>query len=108
MARTLGSSVRIRLLSGDEIAFGPGKAELLVAIQAEGSIAAAAKKLAMSYRRAWRLVETMNHCAGTPLVTAAKGGSGGGGAIVTEAGIAVLTEYRRDRKSTRLNSSHRH
>jgi molybdate transport system regulatory protein len=91
----LGSSVRIRLLSGDEIAFGPGKAELLLAIQTEGSIAAAAKQLAMSYRRAWRLVETMNRCAASPLVAAAKGGSGGGGAAVTAVGLAMLAEYQR-------------
>jgi molybdate transport system regulatory protein len=89
----LKGSVRIRFTLGDEIAIGPGKAALLAAIRSAGSISAAAKQLGMSYRRAWLLVETMNNCFGQPLVAAAKGGSGGGGAMVTEAGLAVLEAF---------------
>ena len=92
---SLRSQVRIRLLLGDDIAFGPGKADLLEAIQRAGSISAAAKALDMSYRRAWMLVETMNACLQSPLVKSAKGGKGGGGAEVTPAGLAVLEAFRR-------------
>ncbi len=91
---SLRSQVRLRLLLGDDIAFGPGKADLLQAIQRSGSISAAAKSLDMSYRRAWMLVETMNGCFESPLVKSAKGGSGGGGAEVTPAGVAVLEAFR--------------
>lgn len=89
----LGHSVRIRWHLGESIAFGPGKAALLAAIRDCGSISAAARKLDMSYRRAWLLVETMNRCFDPPLVVSATGGSGGGGARLTEAGLAVLAAF---------------
>ena len=46
------------------------------------------------YRRAWLLVDTMNQCFRTPLVETATGGKGGGGASITEQGIAILKRYR--------------
>ena len=92
---SLRSQVRVRLLLGEDIAFGPGKADLLEAIRRAGSISAAAKTLDMSYRRAWMLVETMNSCFQSPLVKSAKGGRGGGGAEVTPAGLVVLEAVRR-------------
>jgi len=87
--------LRLRLMAGEEIAIGPGKADLLAAIAATGSIAAAGRRLDMSYRRAWLLVETMNRCFRSPVVEAAKGGAKGGGARLTELGAEVLESYRR-------------
>lgn len=84
---------QIRLFLGGEIAMGPGKAELLAAIAETGSISAAGRKLDMSYRRAWLLVETMNHCFREPLVVSAKGGRHGGGAQLTDLGRQVLAIY---------------
>ena len=92
---SLRGQVRLRLLLDEDIALGPGKADLLEAIQRAGSISAAAKTLGMSYRRAWLLVETMNSCFDSPLVKSAKGGSGGGGAEVTPEGLALLQAFRR-------------
>jgi molybdate transport system regulatory protein len=92
---SLRGQVRLRLLLGEDIALGPGKADLLQAIQRSGSISAAAKSLDMSYRRAWLLVETMNACFEQPLVSPVKGGRGGGGAEVTEAGQRLLAAFRR-------------
>ena len=86
--------IQTRLMLDDEIAFGPGKADLLNAIAATGSISAAAKQLGMSYRRTWLLVDTMNRCFQHPLVETATGGAQGGGARVTEAGIDLLKRYR--------------
>ncbi|HXT05127.1 MAG TPA: ModE family transcriptional regulator, partial [Casimicrobiaceae bacterium] len=60
---------RLRIVLGDDIAIGPGKIDLLEAIGANGSITAAARALGMSYRRAWLLVDTMNRCFETPVVT---------------------------------------
>lgn len=85
---------QLRLMLGEEIAFGPGKADLLDAIRETGSISAAGKKLAMSYRRTWLLVDTMNRCFQKPLVTAAKGGAHGGGTQLTDYGMEVLECYR--------------
>ncbi len=85
---------RLRVLLGTEIAIGPGKADLLDAIARSGSISAAAREMGMSYRRAWNLVEVMNRSFRNPLVETLTGGSGGGGAQVTELGADVLTRYR--------------
>lgn len=85
---------QLRVMLGDEIAFGPGKADLLDAIRATGSISAAGKKMGMSYRRAWLLVDAMNRCFQQPLVDTAKGGANGGGTQLTELGIHVLEHYR--------------
>ncbi|MES2720991.1 MAG: LysR family transcriptional regulator [Pseudomonadota bacterium] len=84
---------RIRLMQGDEIALGPGKADLLKAIHEHGSISAAARRMGMSYRRAWLLVDTMNRCFREPLVLSAAGGSQGGGASLTPHGEEVLSHY---------------
>ena len=48
----------------------------------------------MSYKRTWQLVEDLNSSLGTPVVETAAGGSGGGGAILTEAGRTVIERYR--------------
>lgn len=83
---------RLRLYFGD-LPFGPGKAELLAAIHEEGSISAAARRMGMSYKRAWSLVEEMNAAFDPPLVISARGGSHGGGAELTEQGEQVLSAY---------------
>ena len=85
---------RLRILLGRSIAIGPGKAELLRLIESTGSISAAAREMGMSYRRAWTLVETMNTAFREPVVTAATGGKGGGGASVTDFGREALKRYR--------------
>jgi len=86
--------IKIQIYCGDEIAMGPGKADLLEAILREGSISGAGRALGMSYRRTWLLVDAMNRCWDVPLVETAAGGSKGGGAHVTELGKSVLAHYR--------------
>lgn len=86
--------LQIRLMHGENIALGSGKVELLAAIAETGSISAAGRKLGMSYRRAWLLVETMNSCFVSPLVVSTKGGKHGGGAQLTEFGVEVLHIYQ--------------
>jgi molybdate transport system regulatory protein len=85
---------RIRILHGDNIAIGPGKAELLAFIRQTGSIAEAAKQMSMSYMRAWTLIRTMNACFKEPLVEALRGGRAHGGATLTETGRKALTLYQ--------------
>ena len=86
---------RLRVLLGAAIAIGPGKADLLDAIAATGSISAAARRMGMSYRRAWLLVDTMNGCFRGPLVASTRGGTGGGGARLTPLGEGILARYRK-------------
>ena len=86
---------RLKVVLGMETAIGPGKADLLDNIVSTGSIAAAGRRMAMSYHRAWLLVDEMNRMFKAPVVTTAKGGrGGGGGAVLTEFGREVLSRYR--------------
>ncbi|MEY4982586.1 MAG: hypothetical protein RIR62_852 [Pseudomonadota bacterium] len=84
--------LRLRLLFPAAM-IGPGKVELLERIRDTGSISAAGRAMGMSYRRAWSLVEEMNAAFRAPLVASSRGGAGGGGAHLTEAGAAVLAHY---------------
>jgi molybdate transport system regulatory protein len=84
-----------RVYLGNEIALGPGKAELLVHIAETGSISEAARRMRMSYNRAWLLVRTMNRCFKKPLVIACRGGDSHGGAQLTGFGQQILTHYQR-------------
>lgn len=87
--------LRLRILFDHAAMMGPGKAMLLQHIGQTGSISAAGRAMSMSYKRAWMLVEEMNAMFRDPLVTSARGGQGGGGAHLTEAGQAVLGLYQR-------------
>ena len=93
--RRFDAQFRLRITKGDDIAVGPGKVDLLEAIAATGSITAAAKRLGMSYRRAWLLVDTMNRCFRSPVVEAEAGGRRGGGTALTPLGADVVRRYRR-------------
>jgi molybdate transport system regulatory protein len=75
-------------------AIGPGKIKLLELIDALGSISAAGRRMNMSYRRAWLLVDSLNKCFREPLVASQTGGAHGGGASLTSAGVAVVRHYR--------------
>lgn len=85
--------LRLRVVFPGRAMIGPGKAELLRRIRDTGSISAAGRQMAMSYKRAWSLVEEMNAAFRLPLVESARGGPGGGGARLTETGVAVLAHY---------------
>jgi molybdate transport system regulatory protein len=73
---------------------GPGKMQLLEAIDRHGSISAAARVLGMAYPNAWKLVDSLNHHFREPLVSRVMGGRRGGGASLTDTGRAVLEIYR--------------
>jgi molybdate transport system regulatory protein len=94
MSEISNLSIKLRLIHENEIAFGPGKAELLLTIISTGSISKAAKQMSMSYRRAWQLVDAMNRCFSSALVITQTGGSHGGGAVVTPLGLEILQLYQ--------------
>jgi molybdate transport system regulatory protein len=84
---------QFRIYLGDEIALGPGKAELLRHISETGSISEAARCMEMSYNRAWLLVRTMNRCFKKTLVEVRRGGDSRGGAQLSSTGKYVLGLY---------------
>lgn len=74
--------------------FGPGRAQLLVMIDKNGSLSKAAKEMGMSYRKAWSMVEDMNQRGQQPYVELHKGGTQGGGAELTPQGKKVLVAFQ--------------
>ncbi|MTH65826.1 winged helix-turn-helix domain-containing protein [Paracoccus shanxieyensis] len=84
----------LRLHFSHGLTFGRGKADLLQFIHEDGSISAAGRRMKMSYRRAWALVEEMNAHFSAPVVDSSRGGAKGGGAVLTPLGHKVLTDYR--------------
>ena len=92
---------RWRIMSPPGIAFGPGKAELLAGIAETGSIGEAAGRMAMSYMRAWSLIQEMNAAFRKPLVETVRGGQRRGGAQLTPTGRRVLSLYGKMEASAR-------
>ena len=98
-------SVRICLDPGGKI--GPGKIKLLETIAETGSISGAGRKMAMSYRRAWELVEAMNTAFEGPVVERQVGGKNGGGATLTPFGRSLVETYRAiERSATAVAQTH--
>ena len=89
------SELRITIVFPSGARIGPGKAALLQSIKDTGSISAAARDMGMSYKRAWVLLESINQAFKKPVVRAATGGAGGGGAMLTTFGMDLLERYRR-------------
>lgn len=88
------SRLTLRIDFDEARAIGPGKIKLLELIDALGSISAAGRRMGMSYRRAWLLVDNLNHCFREPVIASHAGGVHGGGAALTQLGVAVVRHYR--------------
>lgn len=86
--------LKMQIFRGDESAIGPGKADLLEAIEREGSISAAGRALGMSYRRTWMLVDGLNRCWAERVVETVAGGGPDRGARVTPFGRELVATYR--------------
>lgn len=90
----------LRITLSESFYIGPGRADLLELIAETGSISEAAKRMGMSYKRAWGLVQALNEGFGGLLVEASRGGTAQG-ASLTEAGRDVLERYRGMQEATR-------
>lgn len=91
---------RLRIMRGAEIALGPGRADLLELIARTGSLRSAAKRMGISYMRAWQLIKYTNQCFREPIVEAVRGGKTGGGARLTADGLKAVALYRRMEKES--------
>jgi len=78
--------------------FGPGPVQLLEGIEETGSISKAAKKMQMSYKKAWDIVNNLNTTANTPLVITATGGEKGGGSTISQEARELITAYKQLRQ----------
>ena len=103
MARGGGPNglAHLRVKFSDGFYMGPGRADLMQGIAETGSISQAGKRMDMSYKRAWSLVQALNEGFGAPLVEASRGGAAQGGAHLTADGQFVLKSYRTMQAATR-------
>ena len=74
--------------------FGPGPVELLQYIDETGSINQAAKKMQMSYKKAWEIVHNLNTITTKPFVITASGGEKGGGSSISTEAKELIAYYR--------------
>ena len=87
------AQVKLTLHTGERF-FGPGICELLERIRETGSIQAAAAEMAMSYTKAWRILNRAEREMGVSLITRVSGGRNGGSSKLTEAGAQAVAVYR--------------
>ncbi len=71
----------------------PERIKLLRLIEETGSLLTASKQVGISYNKAWKMIDAMNKVSNNPIVSKQRGGSGGGGAVVTDFGKLILDEY---------------
>jgi molybdate transport system regulatory protein len=86
--------LNLRLSFPGGIPLSHGKAELMELIRETGSISQAAARMNMSYRRAWLLVDELNHLFRAPSIETKQGGKSGGGAVLTAFGEDLLQRFR--------------
>jgi molybdate transport system regulatory protein len=79
--------------SDQGIFLGEGRVELLKAIHEHGSISKASKAIGISYRKAWKLVQSMNENGSCPIVNQSAGGNKGGGTTLSEKGKEIIELY---------------
>jgi molybdate transport system regulatory protein len=98
-------SIRI-YLDQSHHGLGPGMAQMLEGVAAHGSIRKSAAAMAMSYRKAWLLIQNMQESFGGAVVTTSIGGSDGGGATLTPLGKTLLGTFRRiEARATRATAA---
>ncbi|MFZ3058980.1 MAG: TOBE domain-containing protein [Candidatus Methanoperedens sp.] len=76
----------------EEPIMGEGKAALLKAINEEGSLNKACRKVKISYKHAWLLLKEIEESAGEPVIIKKRGGKAQG-TFLTEKAINLLDEY---------------
>ncbi|MCK0209620.1 LysR family transcriptional regulator [Starkeya koreensis] len=93
----------IRVYFGDGRHLGPGMIDLLETIRRERSILSAAKKMGMSYRRAWLLVDEIGRNFREPVVETHPGRRGHGSEL-TPFGERLIALYRSIERDSALAS----
>ncbi len=93
-SRKPAALISVRVDFANDSRLGPGKIDLLEAIEDTGSISGAGRAMNMSYRRSWLLVDQLNRMFRQPLVEASPGGAKGGGAHLTAMGREIVAHYR--------------
>jgi molybdate transport system regulatory protein len=85
--------VKVWLEVGDRYVFGFGLSEILKAVEATGSIKAAAGQLGKSYRYVWGRIKKAEEALGAPLVQTRVGGTGTGRSSLTTPATRLAADY---------------
>jgi len=88
------SLIRFRIDFTESSNLGPGKIALLEGIRTYRSVSEAARRMNISYRRAWLLLDSLNKSFDMPATVNSVGGRGGGGAKITPFGLLLIESYR--------------
>lgn len=80
-------------LSREAVILNPEIVALMQLIQAEGSITIAARKMGVSYNKAWRMLHQAESALHQPLVASNSGGASGGGSKLTPEGQNLMEKY---------------
>ena len=83
----------LKLVREDKL-FGPGVARLLEGVDELGTLRRSAARMQMSYNKAWSVMHRCEEQLGFALLARQIGGAGGGGAVLTDKGRALLERYR--------------
>ena len=94
MSKDISNFLKIKIEVSDNLNIGPGKIALLESIITCGSISAAAKKMGMSYRKAWNLVQEINNASKKRIILTSTGGKGVGGTKISSDGISFIKAFR--------------
>jgi len=86
--------IRFRIDFSATCAVAPAKIDLLEAIRESGSLSQGARHIGMSYRRARQLIDSFKGAFRDPVTRAVRGGSGGGGVVLTPFGEELVDSYR--------------
>jgi molybdate transport system regulatory protein len=76
------------------LAMSDYRLRLLEHVRDTGSLAQAASRMRLSYRRAWGKIKELEHNLGTALVQSETGGAGGGHTCLTPQAEELLARYR--------------
>lgn len=85
--------LHIEILKEGDLIITEDRIKLLRLISEAGSLLTASKQIGLSYNKAWKMLDSINCSVGSPVVEKSRGGSGGGGAILTSFGKSLLQEY---------------
>lgn len=90
--RDMETRAKVWITEDGKPVIGEGKVEFLKAIDEEGSLSKACKKIGISYKHAWLVLNKMSERLGEDVVVTIRGGKEQG-TFLTDAGRKLIKEY---------------
>jgi len=90
--------IKLWVESDGRLVLSDYRVQLLRHVAETGSLAEAAQRMGLSYRRAWGKIREIERNLGATLVQSEVGGAGGGGSRLTPQGERLVALYQRFRR----------